>query len=44
MIMFGKERDKKFIVWDNNIITRYKGQPILSKVAMKPYLDDRYTP
>lgn len=44
MIMFGKEKDKKFIVWDNNIITRYKGQPILSRVAMKPYLDDRYTP
>lgn len=44
MIMFGKQRDKKFIVWDNNIITRYKGQSILSKVAMKPYLDDRYTP
>lgn len=44
MILFSKKKDSKFVVWDNNVITRYKGQPIKSTVAMKPYLDDRYNP
>lgn len=44
IIKFGKTKDNMFLVWENNIITRYKGQPIKSTVAMKPYLDDRYNP
>ena len=44
LIKFGKTRDKQYIVWDNNVITRYKGQPIKTIVAMRPYLDNRYSP
>lgn len=44
IIKFSKSRGDMFLVWENNIITRYKGQPIKSVVAMKPYLDDRYNP
>lgn len=41
-IKFGKQRDKIFIVWDDNIITRYKGQPIKSSISMRPYLDELF--
>lgn len=44
LIKFGKTYDKCYIVWDDNNITRYKGQPITSIIAMKPYLDSRYNP
>ena len=44
IIKFGKTKDNMFLVWENNIVTRYKGQPIKSTVAMKPYLDDLYHP
>lgn len=44
LIKFGKTRDKCYIVWENNTITRYKGQAINSIVAMRPYLDERYHP
>lgn len=44
VIKFGKTNDTMYVVWENNIITRYKGQPIKSTVAMRPYLDDRYNP
>ena len=44
VIKFGKTKDKMYIVWENNVITKYKGQPIKSTVAMKPYLDDFYNP
>ena len=43
VIRFGKTKDKQYIVWEGNIITRYKGQPITKTVAMKPYLDKRYS-
>lgn len=44
IIRFGKEKNKQYIVWEGNIITRYKGQPIKTVVAMRPYLDTLYTP
>ena len=44
IIKFGKNNSDMFIVWEDNVVTRYKGQPIKSTVAMKPYLDDRYHP
>lgn len=44
VIKFGKTIGDMFLVWDDNLITRYKGQPVSSTVAMKPYLDDRYNP
>ena len=41
IIKFGKERDKMFTVWNNNIITKYNGEkkPI---IPMRPYLDETY--
>ena len=42
LIKFGKQRDKIFVVWDNNIITRYKSQPVKSAVSMRPYLDELF--
>lgn len=42
VIKFGKTRDLQYLVWNDDIITRYKGQPVLSSIAMKPYLDERY--
>lgn len=44
LIKFSKEKSDMFIVWNDNIITRYKGQPIANTIAMRPYLDDRFTP
>ena len=44
LIKFGKTKAETYIVWENNVITRYKGQPIKSTIAMRPYLDDCYNP
>lgn len=44
IIKFGKEKNKQYIVWDDNVITRYKGQPVKKIIAMRPYLDNRYNP
>ena len=44
VIKFGKSIGDMFLVWDDNLITRYKSQPVSATVAMKPYLDDRYNP
>ena len=42
LIKFGKQRDKMFVVWNNNIITRYKGQPVKAAISMRPYLDELF--
>ena len=42
IIKFGKFKDQQYVVWEGNVITRYKGQPIKNIVAMKPYLDEKY--
>ena len=44
IIKFGKERKDHFLIWNNNIITRYKGQAVNNVYAMKPYLDNQYHP
>lgn len=44
VVKFNKERSSMFVVWEDNIVTRYKGQPIKATVAMRPYLDDFYKP
>lgn len=44
VIKFGKTTGEQFLVWDNSIITRYKGQPVKMSIAMKPYLDSRFVP
>lgn len=42
IIKFSKTKDSQYLVWENNVITRYKGQPIKKTIAMKPYLDEMY--
>lgn len=44
IIKFGKDRSYQYLVWEDNVITRYKGQPVSKVVSMKPYLDSRYNP
>lgn len=44
LIRFGKTDSQVYIVWEGNVITRYKGQPIKNTIAMKPYLDSMYNP
>lgn len=44
IIKFSKNKKDMYIIWDDNIISRYKGQPIKSVIAMKPYIDTTYTP
>lgn len=43
-IWFGKDNSEKYIVWNDNIISRYQGQPINNIVAMRPYLNTHFTP
>lgn len=43
-IIFGKQKNKQYLVWNNNVVTRYKGQPINESISMRPYLDERYSP
>ena len=42
LIKFGKTKDKIYIVWSGNVISRYKGQPIKRAIAMRPYLDEYF--
>ena len=42
LIMFGKSKMQIFIVWEDNVVTAYKGQPIKRVLAMRPYLDQGY--
>ena len=44
IIKFGKTKETMFLVWNDNVITRYKGQAVNNIVAMKPYLDSSYHP
>lgn len=44
VVRFGKPFDKIFVVWEGNVITRYKGQPIVDSISMRPYLDQMYSP
>ena len=42
IIKFAKNKDACYIVWEDNVVTRYKGQPIKKVVAMRPYLDTKF--
>lgn len=44
LIKFSKQKDGIYIVWENNIVSRWKGQAIKRVVAMRPYLDSSYSP
>ena len=43
IIKFGKEQKEQFLLWDKNIITFYKKQPVKSVFAMRPYLDEYFS-
>lgn len=42
IIRFEKDKDSGYLVWDHNVITKYKGQPVKKVVAMRPYIDSEY--
>lgn len=41
LIRFDKGKNC-FVVWEGDIVTRWKGQPIKRTIAMRPYLDNSY--
>ena len=41
IIVFGKEKDEKFTVWDGNVIKPYNNEKVV-QVPMRPYLDLTY--
>lgn len=43
IIKFGKDLKEMFLVWENNIVSFYKGQPIKNVFAMRPYLDEYFS-
>ena len=44
IVMFGKEEDHKFTIWDGNVVCKYKGEKIKPVIAMRPYMDELYVP
>ena len=44
LIKFSKQNNDIFVVCDNNVITRYKRQPVKHVIPMRPYLNERYAP
>lgn len=42
LIMFDKDPSKWFVVWDNNVIALYYKENLKNKIAMRPYLDERF--
>ena len=45
LIKFSKKKKSWYVVWDNNVIKRYKRQTIKSSciIAMRPYLENFYS-
>lgn len=43
LIKFGKDQREQFLLWDKNIITFYKNQPMNNVFAMRPYLDEYFS-
>lgn len=44
IIKFGKEKSSWFTVWDARTICKYNGEKISNIIAMRPYLDEVFTP
>ena len=40
LIKFSKNDKENFVVWDDNVISKWNGQYLKSKIAMRPYLDE----
>lgn len=43
IIKFGKDEREKFLLWEDNIVSFYKNQPIKTVFSMRPYLDEYYS-
>lgn len=43
IIKFSKSKDDWFTVWNNNIVTFYKGEKTKAVFSMRPYLDELYS-
>ena len=40
IIKFSKVDKEKFVIWDDNVVTKWNGQYLKNKIAMKPYIDE----
>ena len=43
IIMFSKKRSDWFVIWDDNIISMYNGERTNDFIAMRPYINQRFT-
>lgn len=43
IVKFSKSKNDWFLVWNGNVITRYKGQPCNNVIAMRPYLSEYFS-
>jgi len=44
IIKFSKNKDDWYTVWDSNVICKYKGEKKKNAIAMRPYLDEVFSP
>lgn len=42
-VMFSKDKDDWFMIWDDNVVCKYNGEKVDRIVAMRPYLDVRFS-
>jgi len=42
IIKFSKVDKENFVVWENNVITKWNGQYLKTKIAMRPYIDETF--
>ena len=44
LIKFSKEDRENFVVWDNDVVKKYRGEKVKNVIAMLPYLDELFNP
>ena len=44
IIKFSKNKDDWYTVWDSTVICKYKGEKKKNAIAMRPYLDEVFSP
>ena len=44
IIKFSKNKEDWYTVWDSNVICKYKGEKKKNAIAMRPYLDEVFSP
>lgn len=42
IIKFSKDESHNFVVWDDNVVCKYRNEQIKRTISMRPYLDNTY--